>query len=175
MADVPRGLDVQFSDRGFVLKVKAPGRFGWLGSLILPALAFGVIGVVSLSGGLAQVGWSLIASVAIGVGVSGAIGLLWWRMKNPATALTLDGNALTLPTLDGEVTVQLGDVKGIDRVPVGLAVRRRGGPTVIVVLRGVHAKGTRWLEHMLESARARHGTQTEVPPELAALEQRVES
>ncbi|MCB9677140.1 MAG: hypothetical protein H6737_18630 [Alphaproteobacteria bacterium] len=179
MRSPPSGMDVTFTDRGFDMAVVGAlpgGVMGLFRSLLPPLFLLEVIGgFVFLgaviegdvpAGPLCVLGAVCLAVTALGFTV-------WSRANTPMRGrFALEGDTLTFTSTTGEVRMSLADVKAVDVVPIGLAIRPKKGMTHHVMMLQTSDPARRWLDEAIEAARVRYGTSAEVPDELDALKKR---
>jgi hypothetical protein len=172
-SDVPAGLRIDPTDRGFTCTVLATSnsRVVASGAMAVGALVAGGTALAAIT----AVAEPVLAAVVVIPALAGALILVAVSTaarrgrESGRDKLVLDGPRLDFHSVEGPVRLTLDAVKGVDVVPVGLAVRPRRGRAVHLPLPGVDEAGRTWLRDRLKEAVDRHGRPDDVPAELQAL------
>lgn len=180
MREPPSGMRVTFTDRGFEVALRGELPGGPLGCLrTLIPLVLGAQALIAFG----CFGLTMDGEVSVPVAVVSAVGLVvlmiaeaivLGRLNSPSPGqLVLEGETLSFTSSEGgDVTMTLEEIKGIDVVPVGLAIRPRKGTTHHVVMVDTSDEARRWLDEAIEDARKRYGTREEIPESIDRLKER---
>lgn len=171
MANAPPGLKVEPTHRGFVVTLRAGVSTSGVGVFV--GLAVTVVGV-----GLC--GWlgtdapkvallSVVPAIVGAVLTLGFLAVRRARMNAGAGRLEYDGARVRFLGVEGPADIPIDAVKGVDLVPVGLALRVHGGGAWHFPLHKVPPEGRAWLRDQLRAASARHGRPEDVPDAIKGL------
>ncbi|MEZ4320664.1 MAG: hypothetical protein R3F61_24490 [Myxococcota bacterium] len=180
MREPPSGMDVTFTDRGFEVALVGALPTGFVGCFrsIMPVVLVcelvGGIGCFAafVEGDLAAGPLLCLAAMLVVLGTLFGL-VLQARAHRPKPGkLVLDGDSLSFTSVDGHIRMSLADIKAVDVIPVGLAIRPKRGMTHHVMMLNTSDAARRWLDEAIEGARKRYGTSAEVPAGLDALKKR---